>query len=188
MNAVKETRRLNKYEIYYVDIPGSVQSIRDTILKFSNDMNKAVVVMLDHTLLVKKAGGLQDRDLLYDLMAMFNGLKKIIKISFVLISQMNRNIEVSERIQNPDLHYPKKQDLFGADACYMYSDLVIVTHRPEMLGIRAYGPRRWPTENAIFWHYLKVREGEPCIALMQNDLAHNQILDAQPTYSNNKEK
>jgi hypothetical protein len=57
-----------------------------------------------------------------------------------------------------------------------------------MLGIRAYGPRRWPTENAIFWHYLKVREGEPCIALMQNDLAHNQILDAQPTYSNNKEK
>jgi hypothetical protein len=151
-------------------------------------MNKAVVVMLDHTLLVKKAGGLQDRDLLYDLMAMFNGLKKIIKISFVLISQMNRNIEVSERIQNPDLHYPKKQDLFGADACYMYSDLVIVTHRPEMLGIRAYGPRRWPTENAIFWHYLKVREGEPCIALMQNDLAHNQILDAQPTYSNNKEK
>ena len=117
-----------------------------------------------------------------------NNDEKIIKISFVLISQMNRNIEVSERIQNPDLHYPKKQDLFGADACYMYSDLVIVTHRPEMLGIRAYGPRRWPTENAIFWHYLKVREGEPCIALMQNDLAHNQILDAQPTYSNNKEK
>jgi hypothetical protein len=55
-----------------------------------------------------------------------------------------------------------------------------------MLGIRAYGPKRWPTDNAIFWHYLKVREGEPCIALMENDLAHNQILDAKPIY--NKEK
>jgi replicative DNA helicase len=186
MNAVKEAKKLNKYDIYYVDIPGSILSIRDTILKFANEKDKPVVVMLDHTLLVKKTGMAQDRDLLYDLMAMFNGLKKIIKVSFILISQMNRNIESSERVQNPDLHYPKKQDIFGADACYMYSDLVIVTHRPEMLGIRAYGPKRWPTDNAIFWHYLKVREGEPCIALMENDLAHNQILDAKPIY--NKEK
>ena len=188
MNAVKEARKLNKYDIYYVDVPGSVKSLEATVLKFSKEMAKPVVVMLDHTLLVKKAGGAQDRDLLYDLMAMFNGLKKQIKVSFILISQMNRNIEASERIQNPDLHYPKKQDIFGADACYMYSDIVVVTHRPEMLGIRAYGPKRWPTDNAIFWHYLKVREGEPCIALMENNLAHNQIVDAKPIYSTKNEK
>jgi replicative DNA helicase len=188
MNAVKEARKLNEYDIYYVDVPGSVKSLEATVLKFSKEMAKPVVVMLDHTLLVKKAGGAQDRDLLYDLMAMFNGLKKQIKVSFILISQMNRNIEASERIQNPDLHYPKKQDIFGADACYMYSDIVVVTHRPEMLGIRAYGPKRWPTDNAIFWHYLKVREGEPCIALMENNLAHNQIVDAKPIYSTKNEK
>ena len=187
MNAVNEARKLNEYDIYYVDIPGSVKSLEATVLKFAHEMQKPVIVMLDHTLLVKKAGGAQDRDLLYDLMAMFNGLKKLIKVSFILISQMNRNIEASERIQNPDLHYPKKQDIFGADACYMYSDIVVVTHRPEMLGIRAYGPKRWPTDGAIFWHYLKVREGEPCIALMENNLAHNQILDAVPTYSSNQE-
>jgi len=187
MNAVNEARKLNDYDIYYVDIPGSVKSLETTVLKFAQEMKKPVIVMLDHTLLVKKAGGAQDRDLLYDLMAMFNGLKKLIKVSFILISQMNRNIEASERIQNPDLHYPKKQDIFGADACYMYSDIVVVTHRPEMLGIRAYGPKRWPTDNSIFWHYLKVREGEPCIALMENNLAHNQILDAVPSYSSNSE-
>jgi len=187
MNAVQEARKLNKYDINYVDIPGSVKSLEATILAFSKEKDKPVIIMLDHTLLVKKAGGAQDRDLLYDLMAMFNGLKKVIRVAFILISQMNRNIEASERIQNPDLHYPKKQDIFGADACYMYSDIVMVSHRPEMLGIRAYGPKRWPTNNAIFWHYLKVREGEPCIALMQNDLAHNQILDAKPaSYSSNE--
>ena len=186
MNAVQEARKLNKYDINYVDIPGSVKSLEATILAFSKEKDKPVIIMLDHTLLVKKAGGAQDRDLLYDLMAMFNGLKKVIRVAFILISQMNRNIEGSERVQNPDLHYPKKQDIFGADACYMYSDIVIVTHRPEMLGIRAYGPKRWPTDNAIFWHYLKVREGEPCIALMNNDLAHNQILDAKPNYSSNE--
>jgi replicative DNA helicase len=187
MNAVQESRKLNKYDIYYVDIPGSVKSLEKTVLKFSKEIGKPVIVMLDHTLLVKKAGGAQDRDLLYDLMAMFNGLKKLIKVAFILISQMNRNIEASERIQNPDLHYPKKQDIFGADACYMYSDIVVVTHRPEMLGIRAYGPKRWPTDDAIFWHYLKVREGEPCIALMQNNLAHNEILDAVSMYSSNQQ-
>ena len=186
MNAVKEARKLNKYDINYVDIPGSVKSLEATILAFSKEKDKPVIIMLDHTLLVKKAGGAQDRDLLYDLMAMFNGLNKVIRVAFILISQMNRNIEASERVQNPDLHYPKKQDIFGADACYMYSDIVIVTHRPEMLGIRAYGPKRWPTDDAIFWHYLKVREGEPCIALMKNDLAHNQILDAKPNYSSNE--
>ena len=186
MNAVQEARKLNKYDINYVDIPGNVKSLEATILAFSKEKNKPVIIMLDHTLLVKKAGGAQDRDLLYDLMAMFNGLKKVIRVAFILISQMNRNIEGSERVQNPDLHYPKKQDIFGADAGYMYSDIVIVTHRPEMLGIRAYGPKRWPTDNAIFWHYLKVREGEPCVALMNNDLAHNQILDAKPNYSSNE--
>ena len=127
-------------------------------------------------------GGAQDKDLLYELMAMFNGLKKEIRIAVILLSQMNRNIENSDRVQTPDLHFPKKQDIFGSDACYMYSDIVLVSHRPELLGIRAYGPKRWPTEKAIFWHYLKVREGEPCIALMQNDLAHNQILDAVTAY------
>ena len=36
----------------------------------------------------------------------------------------------------------------------------------------------------------KVREGEPCIALMANDLAHNQILDAKPNYggTNNEDQ
>ena len=187
MNAVQEARKLNKYDINYVDIPGNVKSLEATILAFSKEKNKPVIIMLDHTLLVKKAGGAQDRDLLYDLMAMFNGLKKVIRVAFILISQMNRNIEGSERVQNPDLHYPKKQDIFGADACYMYSDIVVVTHRPEMLSIRAYGPKRWPTDNAIFWHYLKVREGEPCIALMENNLAHNQIVDAKPIYSTKTE-
>lgn len=182
MNAVKEARELGKRDIYYVDIPGSVVQVKDTIMNFVEEKKQPVVVMLDHTLLVKKMGGAQDKDLLYELMAMFNGLKKEIRISVVLLSQMNRNIESSDRVQNPDLHFPKKQDLFGSDACYMYSDIVLVSHRPELLGIRSYGPKRWPTEGAIFWHYLKVREGEPCIALMDNDLAHNQILDAKSNY------
>jgi hypothetical protein len=82
-----------------------------------------------------------------------------------------------DRIQNPDLHYPMKTDMFGADALYQYSDLVLISHRPEMLGIQKYGPSGLPTRDLIYWHYLKVRDGEPIIAQMQNNLKHNQVLE-----------
>lgn len=179
----KAASTLSAYDIYYVDIPGTVDQIERTILNFAaEDFNQynGIVVFLDHTLLVRKMGNASDKDLLYNLMGVFNKLKKMLKISFVLVSQMNRNIESSERIQNSNLHFPTKQDIFGADACYMYSDIVLVTHRPEILGIRSYGPKNWPTKDLLFWHYLKIREGEPCIATMKNNLKHNEVLDYVP--------
>ena len=188
----KEAKSLSKYDIYYVDIPGNAKQIENTIMKFATEewminSPKGIMVFLDHTLLVKKLGNSSDKDLLYDLMCTFNKLKKLLKISFVLLSQMNRNIESSERIQNPSLHFPSKQDIFGADACYMYSDVVLVTHRPEMLGIPRYGVKGWTTKDLLFWHYLKVREGEPCIAAMVNNLKHNEVLDYVPENQNDDE-
>jgi len=177
----KEADILKQYEIYYVDIPGTVLQIEQTILQFAGmHSKKGVVVFLDHTLLVRKSGNASDKDLLYNLMSMFNKLKKVLKVSFVLVSQMNRNIESPERIQNSNLHFPSKQDIFGADACYMYSDIVLVTHRPEILGIKSYGPNNWVTKDLLFWHYLKIREGSPCIATMKNNLKHNQVTDYVP--------
>ena len=41
------------------------------------------------------------------------------------------------------------------DALYQYSDVFMITHRPEMLNLRAYGPQDLPVEGVIYWHYLK---------------------------------
>ena len=95
----------------------------------------------------------------------------------VIVSQLNRGIENVDRIQNKNLHYPQKSDVFGADALYQYSDIFLVTHRPEMLNLRAYGPSDLEVKDVVYWHFLKLREGEPFIAKMRNNLKYNQILD-----------
>lgn len=180
--AVKVTQRLNNYDIYYVETPGSVEQIKATILSFAlskrnENPNAGVVVMLDHLLLVNGKDGDLERKILFDLMLMFNNLKKSLKISFILLSQLNRDIESSERLENPELHFPRKKDIFGADSIYQFSDVVLISHRPELLGINYYGPYKWQTKDVIFFHFIKMREGEPFIAKMRNNLKYNEVLD-----------
>jgi len=167
--------------LWYVDIPGTVQEIRNTIEHFAMgieaNVDRAILVTLDHSILVKKFGEQNMLQVLYELAGMFNELKKRIKASFVIVSQLNRDIEKVERLQNKNLHYPQKSDVFGADALYQYSDIFMITHRPEMLNLRAYGPQDLQVANVIYWHFIKLREGEPFIAKMRNDLKYNRVLD-----------
>ena len=114
---------------------------------------------------------------------MFNDLKKKYKGLFIILTQLNRSIEASERRdenKNQILHFPTKGDIYGGDSLYQFSDIVLVAHRPEMssISLTKYGPDEWNTHNKIFFHYLKVREGEPGIAIMTNDLKNNNIIES----------
>jgi len=176
--------KISKYDIHYVDKPGNVEQIKNTILSFCLSRNNngknsehGTIVTLDHALLVNGKSSELERRILFDLMIMMNSLKKSLKISFVLLSQLNRKIEESERITTPDLNYPRKSDIFGADAMYQFSDVVLVTHNPKQLGIKFYGPEKLITDNRIFWHFLKIREGEPFIAIMKDNLKYNEVKD-----------
>lgn len=167
--------------VYYVDIPGTVQEIVNTIEHFAMQMPenqyRGVLVTLDHSILVKKFGEQSTLQILYELAAAFNELKKKIKASFVIVSQLNRGIENVERIQNKNLHFPMKSDVFGADALYQYSDVFMITHRPDMLKLDTYGPSDWEVKDLIYWHMIKVRDGDPIIAKMKNLLKYNQVVD-----------
>ena len=88
---------------------------------------------------------------------------------------MNREIEDKDRINNPNLHYPMRRDIFGSDSIFQTSDYVIVLHRPEIIGIVDYGPNKQPVENRIYMHFLKNREGEPKIFKFENNLKYNRI-------------
>ena len=133
--------------------------------------------MLDHTILVRGKAGEMERLVLVELMVMANALKKKYKIAFVFLSQLNREIEHADRATEPSQQFPKKKDLFGGDSVYMFSDLVMVSMNPEQLGLETYGPKSWNTGGALFWHFLKVREGQPCIARMKNELMYNRVVD-----------
>ena len=179
--AVNYTTSIKDMPLWYVDIPGTVQEIRNTIEHFAMGMDvnldRGILVTLDHSILVKKFGIQNQMETLYELAAMFNELKKKIKASFIIVSQLNRGIENVERIQNKNLHYPQKSDVFGADALYQYSDVFMITHRPEMLNLRAYGPSDLDVTGIIYFHFIKTRESEPFIAKMRNNLKYNQVLD-----------
>jgi len=160
-DAIDECKRLSEYKIHYVDIPGNVDQIKKTILSHYARINpmgtkkgeeKGIVVMLDHSLLVKK-GDSSERDLLMNIMECFNELKKMIKGLFIIASQMNRGIEDNERLQNNKMHYPRRNDIFGGDGLFMYSDIVLVTINPEMLGLDSYGPNEWPVTDRLYWHF-----------------------------------
>lgn len=179
--AEEYTKSIVDKPVWYVDIPGTVQEIRNTIEYFGmhmeENLERGILVTLDHSILVKKFGEQNQLETLYQLAAMFNELKKKIKSSYIIVSQLNRGIEATERIQNKNLHYPQKSDVFGADALYQYSDMFLVTHRPEMLNLPSYGPQGLPVEGVVYWHYLKTRDGAPFVAKMRNLLHVNQIKD-----------
>ncbi len=178
MNIVRRTAvELAKYPIYYCETPGSVEDVYNTISYFQQTIaqNKWLVVILDHTLLTKSRGGESERETLSSLQKVFMTLKKIGRTSIIQLTQMNRNIESAERHNNPTMHFPQRQDIFGSDSIYHASDYVIVIHRPELLNIEHYGPNKWPVENMIYLHVLKNREGELRVLQFINNLKYNSI-------------
>ena len=173
-----EAENIKKYPIYYVDTPSTVEHIAETIDYFYDVIAKGkwLIIILDHTLLVT-SNGRDERTTIIDLQKLFMQIKKKPNISIIQISQMNRNIEQPERIINPTNHNPMRSDLTTSDFIFQSSDYVIVLHRPELLGITAYGPQRQLVADMVYLHFLKNREGDLKILRFINDLKYNNLIE-----------
>jgi replicative DNA helicase len=158
--AKKHAEQISKYPIYYVDSPGTVSEIQDTIKQFQETiaLNKWLLVILDHTLLTRGKSGDKEREVLYELQKVFMEAKKIGITTIIQVSQMNRDIETSERINNNRMHFPMRKDIFGSDSVFQASDYVVVLHRPELLGILEYGPSETLSKDKVFMHFLNKNE------------------------------
>lgn len=179
-DVVKVSNELKKYPIYFVDTPGTSTQVEQTIMSFYKTYvegkNKHFVIIYDHTLLTKQVGS--QLETIADLEKVFIQIKKLPLTSIIQIAQMNRNIESSERINNPSVHYPMRSDLSSSDAMFQASDYVLVLHRPEIYGIHEYGPNKLPTTNKVYMHILKNRDaGKPCILEFENDLMYNNLIE-----------
>ena len=177
----EEAERIKKYQIYYIDTPSTVENIEKTIDYFHETIakDKWLIVILDHALLVE---GESERGTIVDLQKMFIRKKKLSNTSIIQISQMNRNIEQPDRINNPSMHYPMRSDLAASDAIFQASDYVIALSRPELLNILSYGVNRLPVKDKVYLHFLKVRDaGEPCILEFNNELKYGNLIEASPS-------
>ena len=172
--------QLKEYPIYFVDSPTTPMQVQEIIYNFYNThvkgTNKHFVILYDHALLTKPIGSVLET--IAELQRVFIQVKKLPMTSIVQLTQMNRNIEAPERINNPMSHYPMRSDLSSSDAIFQASDYVLVIHRPEILNINEYGPNHLPTQNKVYIHVLKNRDaGKPCILEFENDLMYNNLLE-----------
>jgi replicative DNA helicase len=176
--------------IYYVDNPGTVDQIRNTIIQFSKNEGKGkwVIVILDHVLLTKGRSGEGERQMASELQRTFIELKKYGRMTIIQLSQLNRNIESSDRIANNSMHYPMRKDIFASDSIFHASDYLMVIHSPEKIGIEAYGLKGLPVKDLIYLHIIKNRDGGTGILVFKNNLKYNNLvetdikeyLDSQP--------
>ena len=177
---VAVSNQLKEYPIYFVDNPGTPMQVEQIIKSFYETYVKGTkkhfIIIYDHTLLTKQTGSVIETT--SELERVFIQAKKYPLTSIIQIAQMNRNIESSERINNPLGHYPMRSDLSSSDAMFQASDYVLVMQRPELLNIQEYGPNHLPTQNKIYMHMLKNRDaGKPCILEFENDLMFNNLVE-----------
>jgi len=193
--------------IYYVDNAGTVPQIVSTILTFAHTnispyADKGLVVTIDHLLLTKGKEGEREKEIVDNLMQALISLKKYfasigLRCIFVVLSQLNRDIESSERTSNKLLHYPTKNDIFAASSVYYCSDYVMITHRPAAIsGISGfYGPEREedgfpqglpircpndPSKTMIYWHVIKERFGNNITMMMVDDFKNSSVKEYKP--------
>lgn len=181
LDRVEQTsQQIKSYPIYYVDTPGTVEDIASTINYFyeTKAKDKKFVIILDHTLLVEDQNRESALQVISELQKLFIKVKKLPNTTIIQLSQMNRNIENPERINNPSMHYPMRSDISSADTIFHASDYVICIHRPELLNIQQYGPKRLLVKNKVYLHILKNRDAGECTILeFDNDLKYNNLIE-----------
>lgn len=186
------SEKFTKLPIYNVDSVGDVDEIVNTIKSFVDFRNlvetkEGVIITIDHALLTSMRQGEDERRMLAYLYRTIIGVKKWFEVQnipclFIILNQLNRNIETLQRKDNPDYQYPNRNDLFGSNDIFMGSDYVLVIHKPAILNLRVYGPHSSPVYNPknpeqamIYFHLIKQRSGEPKIMMMLDDFKNSRI-------------
>jgi len=169
-----DLKRLEEYaskqhtrEEFVIDKPLSVSQMEDVIMSFHNDVRKPVVITLDHTLLVKQGASETSRQqTLQNLATMMTEIKNKLPVTFLILTQLNRDIDDAER-QKPGMlsNYPTEADVFGSDYLLQCADVMIAYNRPAKYNLALYGPQRFEITDKylLAQHVLKNRFGEPAI-------------------------
>jgi len=177
----------SKYPIDVVDKPTPVTGLRSTIINYmdyhykKNGRYPKTIVTLDHSVLVKKTKGQSTLEMLNALGEMTTELKKIYPILFIILSQLNREIDSPVRCENGKHgNYPSPNDIFGGDALNQHADMVIILDRPALRHITVYGPERYIIEDdtQLVAHIVKTRTGDTRMSFFGANFKNMSIDDA----------
>lgn len=180
-----------KYPIDVVETPCTVEEFKEIIREYmlehavyneKGDMIfTKVLITIDHSLLFKKAPYEKDKqEMLNNLGEAITLIKRQFPIAFILLSQLNRNIDNPERSEEGKYgNYVLESDIFGSDALLQHADTVIGINRPAKQKIRFYGPDRYLIEDdqVIVLHFLKCRNGDTRMSFFKAEFEKMRIVE-----------
>lgn len=180
-----------KYPIDVVETPCTVDEFKEIIRDYmhfhssydseGNIKFKNVIITIDHSLLFKKAPYEKDKhDMLNNLGEALTALKKIYPVMFIVLSQLNRNVDSPERSEEGKYgNYILESDLFGADALLQHADNLIGINRPAKQKIRFYGPDRYVIDDdrVLVLHFLKCRNGDTRMSFFRAEFEKMKIVE-----------
>ncbi len=169
---------------HVVDKAMTVNQMKDVLIKFYRTFNTPFVVTLDHTLLVKQSASETSRQqTLQNLATMLTEMKNALPVTFIILTQLNRDIDDAERQKPGKLtNYPTEADVFGSDYLLQCADVMIAYNRPAKYNLAQYGPHKYviePTDKFLLaMHVLKNRFGEVSIQWYRADYATMSVVEA----------
>jgi replicative DNA helicase len=181
-----------KYPIDVVETPQSVSSIERIIVDYmeshinnegSHPVYTNTIITLDHSYLIKTEDGQSKADMLYAFGEMLTKLKRRYPIAFIILSQLNRNIENPDRNEDGRAgNYVLSSDIMGADALMQHADMVVGINRPGYFKIKFYGPDKFiiHDESVMVMHFLKCRNGDTRMSFFKAQFDSMRI-DEMPT-------
>ena len=181
-----------KYPIDIVETPQTVASIESIIIDYmesyvnregANPLYTNTIITLDHSYLIKTADNQTKADMLYEFGEMLTRLKRRYPIAFIILSQLNRNIENPERNEDGRAgNYVLSSDIMGADALLQHADILVGINRPGYFKIRFYGPDKYiiHDETILVMHFLKCRNGDTRMSFFKA-MFDSMRIDEMPT-------
>jgi len=172
-----------------VDEPCTVSQFKETVHKYMqanmvDGKPMKTIVTLDHSILLKKdAHEGSKMDTIYNLGEAVTELKRKYPIIFIILSQLNREVERIDRQEDGKYgNYILSSDFFGADALLQHADIQIGLNRPANQKIRFYGPDRYIIEDdrVLVLHFLKCRNGDTRMSFFKTHF-EKMAMEEMPT-------
>jgi len=143
-----------------------------------------MLVTIDHSALFRLAKGQKDKfDMLGALGEALTHMKKHYPVAFLVLSQLNRNIDAPERSRDGEYgNYVLDSDIYGSDALLQHADVVMGINKPSIRKIRHYGPEKFiiHDEDILVFHFLKSRNGTTRISFFKLDRDTMRIIEIDP--------
>lgn len=188
----EELNRCHEYAKMRVKFPIDVVEEAPTVEEFERIIDaymvlhkfKKTIITLDHSILIKKGHGEKDKqDTLHKLGECLTKLKKKYPIIFIILSQLNRNVDSPDRNEEGRYgNYPNDADVFGSDALLMHTDFLVAFDRPGKRKIKIYGPDKYiiADKTILIMHFLKARNTETQLSFFQADFDKMEIVEIPP--------